>query len=58
MLSEREKHGVAELLTKMSLADLASLCQTVTSRQAPHSPQLSSSHSPVFTVHAQYYYNL
>lgn len=32
MLSEREKHGVAELLTKMSLADLASLCQTVTSR--------------------------
>ena len=35
MLSEREKHGVAELLTKMSLADLASLCQTVTSRQAP-----------------------
>jgi hypothetical protein len=32
MLSEREKHGIAELLHRLDAADLTSLAQTVTSR--------------------------
>ena len=32
MLSEREKHGIAELLTRLAKSDLYSLAQTVTSR--------------------------
>ena len=39
MLSEREKHGVAELLSRMPKSDLYSLAQTVTSRLLlPESP--------------------
>ncbi len=32
MLSEKEKHGISELLARMSSRDLTSLAQTVTSR--------------------------
>jgi hypothetical protein len=32
MLTEKEKHGISELLLKMNTKDLASLAQTVTSR--------------------------
>jgi hypothetical protein len=32
MLSEKEKHGIAELLGRMDKADLFSLAQTVTSK--------------------------
>jgi hypothetical protein len=32
MLTEKEKHGIAELLGRMSPADLNSLAQTVTLR--------------------------
>ena len=32
MLSEKEKHGISELLARMSNKDLTSLAQTVTSR--------------------------
>ena len=32
MLTEREKHGISELLLRMNSKDLASLAQTVTSR--------------------------
>ena len=32
MLTEREKHGISELLHRMSTKDLTSLAQTVTSR--------------------------
>ena len=32
MLTEREKHGISELLLRMNSKDLASLAQTVTTR--------------------------
>jgi hypothetical protein len=32
MLTEKEKHGISELLIRMNTKDLASLAQTVTSR--------------------------
>lgn len=32
MLTEKEKHGISELLARMSRKDLTSLAQTVTSR--------------------------
>ena len=32
MLTEREKHGMAELLQRLDSSDLTSLAQTVTSR--------------------------
>ena len=39
MLSDREKHGMADLLSRMAKADLYSLAQTVTSRLLlPESP--------------------
>ena len=39
MLSEREKHGIAELLHRLDPSDLQSLAQTVTSRLiVPESP--------------------
>ena len=32
MLTEKEKHGISELLDRMTISDLQSLAQTVTSR--------------------------
>ena len=54
MLSEREKHGVAELLTRLPKSDLYSLAQTVTSRLLlPESPADAVSHILMHTDKAE-----
>ena len=51
MLTEAEKHGIAELLTRMSVQDLQSLAQTVTSKLLV--PETSSEAISMIILHTE-----